>query len=55
MVQRRLGVGFPRAAKIIDQLEKLGFLSPPEGPKPRRILMSVEEFERKLKEMGFKI
>jgi DNA segregation ATPase FtsK/SpoIIIE-like protein len=55
MVQRRLGVGFPRAAKIIDQLEKLGFLSPPEGPKPRRILMSVEEFERRLKEMGFKI
>ncbi len=54
MVQRRLGVGFPRAAKIIDQLEKLGFLSPPEGPKPRRILMSVEEFERKLREMGFK-
>ena len=54
MVQRRLGVGFPRAAKIIDQLEKLGFLSPPEGPKPRRILMSVEEFEKKLKEMGFK-
>jgi DNA segregation ATPase FtsK/SpoIIIE-like protein len=54
MIQRRLGVGFPRAAKIIDQLEKLGFLSPPEGPKPRRILMSVEEFERKLKEMGFK-
>ncbi|MEO0138691.1 MAG: DNA translocase FtsK [candidate division WOR-3 bacterium] len=54
MIQRRLGVGFPRAAKIVDQLEKLGFLSPPEGPKPRRILMSVEELEKKLKELGLR-
>ncbi len=54
LIQRRLGVGFPRAAKIVDQLEKLGFLSPPEGPKPRRVLMSVEELSRKLKELGLR-
>jgi len=55
LIQRKLGVGFPRAAKIIDQLEKLGFLSPPEGPKPRKVLMSVDELERKLKERGFQV
>jgi S-DNA-T family DNA segregation ATPase FtsK/SpoIIIE len=47
LLQRRLGIGYPRAAKIVDQLERLGFLSKAEGTsRPRKILMSVEELKR---------
>ncbi len=47
LLQRRLGVGYPRAAKIVDQLERLGFLSRSEGTsRPRKLLMSVEELKR---------
>ncbi len=47
LLQRRLGIGYPRAAKIVDQLERLGFLSKAEGTsRPRKILMSVEELRR---------
>jgi len=46
LLQRRLGVGYPRAAKIVDQLERLGFLSKSEGTsRPRKLLMSVEELK----------
>ncbi len=47
LLQRRLGIGYPRAAKIVDQLERLGFLSKAEGTsRPRKLLMSVEELRR---------
>ena len=47
LLQRKLGIGYPRAAKIVDQLERLGFLSKSEGTsRPRRILMSVEDLKR---------
>jgi DNA-binding MarR family transcriptional regulator len=39
-LQRRLGLGYTRAARIIDQLEAAGVISPAEGSKPREILMS---------------
>lgn len=45
MLQRYLKVGFNRAARIMDQLEEAGIVGPEEGTKPRKVLMSQEEFE----------
>ena len=45
MLQRWFKVGFNRAARIMDQLEEAGVVGPEEGTKPRRILMSMEQFE----------
>ncbi len=44
LLQRKLGVGYPRAARIIDILEEQGFIGPPEGSKSREILVSKEEY-----------
>lgn len=46
MLQRMFRIGFNRAARIMDQLEEAGVVGPEEGTKPRRILMSLEEFEQ---------
>lgn len=46
MLQRYLKVGFNRAARIMDQLEEAGIVGPEEGTKPRKVLMSPEEFEQ---------
>lgn len=46
MLQRYFKVGFNRAARIMDQLEEAGIVGPEEGTKPRRVLMSVEQFEQ---------
>ena len=45
MLQRRLSVGYGRAAKIIDRLEEMGVVGPPDGTKPRRVLMTREQLE----------
>ena len=45
MLQRYLKVGFNRAARIMDQLEEAGIVGPEEGTKPRKVLMTPEEFE----------
>jgi S-DNA-T family DNA segregation ATPase FtsK/SpoIIIE len=39
MLQRRLSVGYARAARILDQLYEAGLVSPPEGSKPREVYM----------------
>lgn len=49
LLQRKLNIGFPRAAKIIDQLEELGIVGPSEGSKPRKVLLSLEELSKLLK------
>jgi S-DNA-T family DNA segregation ATPase FtsK/SpoIIIE len=46
MLQRYFKVGFNRAARIMDQLEEAGIVGPEEGTKPRRVLMSAEQFEQ---------
>lgn len=44
MLQRYFKVGFNRAARIMDQLEEAGIVGPEEGTKPRKVMMSPEEF-----------
>ena len=50
-IQRKFKVGFNRAARIMDQLAEAGLVGPEEGTKPRKILMSQEEFETYLQEV----
>ncbi|MCL2486824.1 MAG: DNA translocase FtsK, partial [Oscillospiraceae bacterium] len=44
MLQRRLGIGYARAGRLIDQLEQRGVVGPFEGSKPRSVLMSRPQF-----------
>lgn len=46
MLQRVFKIGFNRAARIMDQLSEAGVVGPEEGTKPRKVLMSMEEFEQ---------
>ncbi len=48
MLQRMYKIGFNRAARIIDQLEQAGVVGPDEGTKPRKVLMTLEDFEKTL-------
>ena len=43
-IQRKLGVGYARAGRIMDQLEELGFVSAAEGNKPRKVLVSRAQY-----------
>ena len=45
MLQRMFKIGFNRAARIMDQLCDAGVVGPEEGTKPRKVLMSMEQFE----------
>ena len=44
LLQRRLSVGYGRAAKLIDKMEQKGIVSAPEGQKPRTVLISRQDF-----------
>jgi S-DNA-T family DNA segregation ATPase FtsK/SpoIIIE len=46
LLQRRLRVGYTRAGRLIDMLERRQIISPYEGSKPRRVLVSEHELER---------
>ncbi|MGQ0764133.1 MAG: DNA translocase FtsK [Gemmatimonadota bacterium] len=46
LLQRRLGVGYGRAARMIDQLHQAGVLGPPNGSKPREILAGLDDLDR---------
>lgn len=50
MLQRMFKIGFNRAARIMDQLSEAGVVGPEEGTKPRKVLMTAEEFEKYLEE-----
>lgn len=50
LLQRAFKIGFNRAARIMDQLYEAGVVGDEEGTKPRKILMSSEEFERYIEE-----
>lgn len=49
MLQRVYKIGFNRAARIMDQLCDAGVVGPEEGTKPRKVLMTLEEFEEYLR------
>ncbi len=51
MLQRVFKIGFNRAARIMDQLNEYGVVGEEEGTKPRKVIMSMEEFEQLLEEM----
>ena len=44
MIQRKLRIGYARAGRIIDEMEERGYVSGPNGSKPRELLISAEEF-----------
>ncbi|HYX82022.1 MAG TPA: DNA translocase FtsK, partial [Gemmatimonadales bacterium] len=45
LLQRRMSIGYGRAARIIDQLELAGILGPANGSKPRDVLVGIEELD----------
>ncbi len=46
LLQRRLKVGYGRAARIIDQLQAAGILGPPDGSRPRDVLAGLDDLDR---------
>ncbi|MCM8765414.1 MAG: FtsK/SpoIIIE domain-containing protein, partial [Candidatus Omnitrophica bacterium] len=48
ILQRRLAIGFTRAARLIDLMEEEGIVGPYRGAKPREILVKKEEYAQKL-------
>lgn len=49
LLQRRLKLGYSRAARLVDQMEELGVVGPFEGSKPRQLLVSRQQWQ----EMGY--
>ena len=45
LLQRRLKLGYARAARIVDQMEELGVVGPSEGSKPRQIMITREQWQ----------
>ena len=45
MLQRRLSIGYGRAAKMLDQLEEAGIIGPSNGSKPREVFLSRDQYE----------
>ena len=52
MIQRRLRVGYTRAGRLIDMLERRGIISGYEGSKPRQVLVSEAEIPRMLERLA---
>ncbi len=48
LLQRRLKIGYGRAARIIDQLHHAGIVGPAEGSKPREILVGLEQLDDRI-------
>ena len=45
LLMRKLSLGFGRASRVIDQLEERGYIGEANGPKPREVLISKEDFQ----------
>ena len=51
-LQRRLGMGYARAGKVMDQLEQAGIVSPQDGSKPRTVLVTPDQLDEILQNLG---
>ena len=47
MIQRKCGTSFRRASEVMEWMEEMGYVSPHNGSKPRKVLITKEEFESK--------
>ncbi|MBQ1407282.1 MAG: DNA translocase FtsK, partial [Eubacterium sp.] len=45
MLQRQFRIGYNRAANLIDEMEKRGIVGPPDGARPRQVLMTMDEYK----------
>ncbi|MBF0253772.1 MAG: DNA translocase FtsK 4TM domain-containing protein [Candidatus Omnitrophica bacterium] len=52
MLQRRLGLGYTRAARLVDMMEEDGIVGPHRGSKAREVLVSIEELDARFKNAG---
>jgi len=48
LLQRRMRIGYTRAARLIDSMEAKGIVGPYEGSKPREVLMSLEQYQQRI-------
>lgn len=48
LIQRKLAVGYARAARIVDQLEERGIIGPYEGSKPRKVIMTKQQWMERM-------
>ena len=48
LLQRKLSIGYGKAAKFIDAMEEMGVISGPNGQKPRDVLISLDEWHEML-------
>lgn len=46
LLQRKMRVGYARAARIVDEMEEMGIVSGPDGSKPRDVLISYDDYHR---------
>lgn len=49
MLQRKFRIGYNRAARIIEDMQSLGVIGPPDGSRPRSVLWSIEDYNAKRK------
>ena len=52
MIQRRCSVGYPKAGKIIEWMENMGYISAFDGARARKVLLTKEECESKYGDYG---
>jgi S-DNA-T family DNA segregation ATPase FtsK/SpoIIIE len=48
LLQRKMKIGYVRAARIVDQLEEKGIVGPTQGSNPREVLVGIDELDRLL-------